>query len=106
MTPTASLRRVFSVARKEVLHILRDRQTLLMTMFFPVVEMLMLGYAIDTNVRNIPTIYYDQCRTQESRDLLQRLEKSETFQFVGEVFTDDALTQALVAGKARVAVKI
>jgi ABC-2 type transport system permease protein len=77
-----------------------------MTMFFPVVEMLMLGYAIDTNVRNIPSVYLDQCRTQESRDLLQRMEKAETFKFVGEVFTEDELTNAIVAGRARVGIKI
>src|SRR2546421_1081223 len=102
MSALHSLQRIASIARKEVLHILRDRQTLLMTMFFPVVEMLMLGYAIDTNVRHIPTVYLDQCRTQESRDLLRRMEKSETFQFVGEVFSEEELNHALVEGRARV----
>src|SRR5436190_10291492 len=101
MSPNTSLRRLFSVARKELLHILRDRQTLLMTMFFPVVEMLMLGYAIDTNVRRIPTVYLDQCRTQESRDLVRRLQMSEAFNFVDEVFTERELNRAIVAGRAR-----
>ena len=49
---------------KEVRHILRDRQTLFMTMFFPFVELLMLGYAVDTKVTNIPTVIYDQANTQ------------------------------------------
>ena len=106
MSALNAVQRIASIARKEVLHIFRDRQTLLMTMFFPVVEMMMLGYAIDTNVRNIPTVYLDQCRTQESRDLLTRMEKSETLKFVGEVFSDAELSQAIVAGRARVGVKI
>ena len=49
-----SLLRVWSVARKELLHILRDPQTLFFTLFVPVLELFMLGYAIDTNVRARP----------------------------------------------------
>ena len=106
MSLAASLQRTYSVARKEVLHILRDRQTLIMTLFFPILEMVMLGYAIDTNVRNIPTVVLDQARTQESRNLLRSLENSEDFKVVGVVYSDAELTEAIVAGRARVAVKV
>jgi ABC-2 type transport system permease protein len=106
MTVNASLQRVASVSRKEVLHILRDRQTLFMTMFFPVVELMMLGYAIDTNVRFIPTVIFDQARTQESRALLRQFENSDDFLIVGEVYSDPELTDTLVRGKARVGIKI
>src|SRR4051812_35397158 len=106
MSLTPSLQRTFSVARKEVLHILRDRQTLLMTLFFPIVELVMLGYAIDTNVRDIPTVVLDQARTQESRALLQRFESSGDFLIVGQASTDRELTDWIVRGKARVGIKI
>src|SRR5205809_7722114 len=102
MSLTASLQRTFSVARKEVLHILRDRQTLLMTLFFPILELVMLGYAIDTNVRDIRTVILDQARTQESRALLRRFENSDDFLIVGEVHSDQELTDWIVRGKARV----
>jgi ABC-2 type transport system permease protein len=94
------------VARKELLHIIRDRTTLFMTLFFPVVEMIMLGYAIDTNVRFIPTVVLDQAKTQESRALLRSFENSEDFRIVAQVQTDEELTRAIVAGKARVGIKI
>jgi ABC-2 type transport system permease protein len=106
MTLSASLQRLASVSRKEVLHILRDRQTLFMTMFFPIVELMMLGYAIDTNVRSIPTVIFDQARTQESRSLLRQFENSDDFLIVGEVHSDAELTDQLVRGKARVGIKI
>ena len=48
-----SYRRTFSVARKEVLHLLRDPGTLFFALFIPVLELFMLGYAIDTNVRRV-----------------------------------------------------
>jgi ABC-2 type transport system permease protein len=101
-----SWQRTASVARKEVLHILRDSQTLFMTLFFPIVELIMLGYAIDTNVRHIATVVLDQAGTQESRALLRGFENSEDFDVVGVVRTDAELTEAIVAGRARVGIKI
>jgi drug efflux transport system permease protein len=99
-------RRVASVARKEFLHIIRDPMTLFFTLFIPIVEMFMLGYAIDTNVRHVRTVVLDQARTQESRALLRSFTNSEDFTITGEVFTDEELTGAIVAGRARVGIKI
>src|SRR5713226_2401864 len=101
-----SLQRTASVARKELLHIIRDRATLMMTLFFPIVEMIMLGYAIDTNVRFIPTVVLDQAKTQESRSLLRSFENSEDFKIVERVSTEQELTEAIVSGRARVGIKI
>jgi ABC-2 type transport system permease protein len=98
--------RIASVARKEFLHIVRDPMTLFFTLFIPIVEMFMLGYAIDTNVRHVRTVVLDQADTQESRELLRSFENSEDFTITQRVFTDDELTRAIVAGKARVGIKI
>jgi ABC-2 type transport system permease protein len=106
MSFLSSMQRIGSVARKEIIHILRDRQTLLMTLFFPIVELVMLGYAIDTNVRNIPTVVLDQSRNQESRALLQRFRNSGDFHIVGEVYSDKEVTDWIVRGRARVGIKI
>jgi ABC-2 type transport system permease protein len=102
----SSLQRTYSVARKELIHILRDPQTLFFTLFVPVVELFMLGYAIDTNVRHVRTVICDQAGTQESRVLLQKFENSQDFDIVARVFSDEELSRAIVAGKARVGIKI
>jgi ABC-2 type transport system permease protein len=101
-----SWQRLLSVARKELLHILRDPMTLFFTLFIPIVELFMLGYAINTNVRHVRTIVYDQARTQESRELLRQFENTEDFRIIGEVYTDVELSQVIVAGRARVGIKI
>jgi ABC-2 type transport system permease protein len=101
-----SWRRLLSVARKEVFHILRDPMTLFFTLFVPIVELFMLGYAINTNVRNVRTVILDQAGTQESRTLLQRFENSEDITIVGQVFSDEEMSRAIVAGKAHVGIKI
>ena len=62
-----SWQRSLSVARKEFLHIIRDPTTLFFSLFIPIVELFMLGYAVDMNVRHIPTVIFDQAGTQESR---------------------------------------
>jgi ABC-2 type transport system permease protein len=103
---SASSRRLYSVARKEVIHIFRDPMTLFFTLIIPVLELFMLGYAIDTNVRHVRTAILDLAGTQESRQLLQKLENSEDFTIVARVFSDEELYQAIVVGKAHVGVKI
>src|SRR5262245_37618945 len=101
-----TFRRTYSVARKEVIHILRDRSTLFFAAFIPVVEMLLLGYAIDTNVRHVRTIVCDLARTQESRALLREFVNSEDFRIVEETYDDESMMRAIVAGRARVGIKV
>jgi ABC-2 type transport system permease protein len=102
----SSLLRTFSVARKELLHILRDPQTLFFTIFVPVMELFMLGYAIDTNVRNVRTVVVDHAGTQESRQLVEKFENSNDFRVVAKVLRDTDATQLIVAGQARVGIVI
>jgi ABC-2 type transport system permease protein len=101
-----SLQRVLSVARKEFLHIIRDPQTLFFALFMPLMEMFLLGYAIDTNVRHIRTVVFNLDQKQESRMLLDRFQNSEDFDIVDYVFSDKELSDAIVAGRARVGIKI
>jgi ABC-2 type transport system permease protein len=102
----SSLLRTFSVARKELLHILRDPQTLFFTIFVPVLELFMLGYAIDTNVRDVRTVVVDHAGTQESRRLLAQFENTGDFKIVRQALTDRDATQLIVAGEARVGIVI
>jgi ABC-2 type transport system permease protein len=98
--------RTFSIARKEMLHIVRDPQTLFFTLFVPVMELFMLGYAIDTNVRDVRTAVVDLAGTQESRQLLEQFENTGDFKIIHKVYTIAEAEQLIVAGKARVAVVV
>lgn len=86
---------------------LRDPGTMFFALAIPVLELFMLGYAIDTNVRHIRTVVYDAANTQESRALLQAFENSDDFDILPiMVYTDAELQHAIVAGKVHVAIKI
>ena len=82
-----NFRRTRAMARKEFLHILRDRRSLLMALAVPLVLLLLVGYALSLDVDRIPTYIYDQDRTPESRELLARFEGSRYFQILG--YTDN-----------------
>jgi ABC-2 type transport system permease protein len=69
-------------------------------------ELFMLGYAIDTNVRNVRTVVVDYAGTQESRRLLEQFENSGDFRIVRQALSDREASQLIVAGKARVGVVI
>lgn len=102
---------------KEVLHMRRDSFAIMFALFVPIVEMIILGYAIDTNVRQVPTVVYDQSGIIEnidngsvgsasSRALLDRFRNSDTYKIYKYVHSDKELNQEIVAGKARVGIKI
>jgi ABC-2 type transport system permease protein len=106
MPSLAVLRRCAVVARKEVLHILRDPTTLLLALVIPIVELFLFGYGVNTNVRRIRTVVLDQARTQESRSLLDSFSNSDDFALSAEVFSEEGLNRAIIAGEARVGIKI
>ena len=59
--------RLFIIAWKELLQLRRDRLTLAMMAVLPILQLLLFGYAINTDVRHMPTVIYDQDRSAESR---------------------------------------
>jgi ABC-2 type transport system permease protein len=101
-----SARRFLAVAHKELWHISRDPMTLFFALAIPILELFLLGYAIDMNVRHVYTAILDQARTQESRALLRRFENSDDFKVVVRAESDEELSAALVAGRARVGIKV
>ncbi len=94
------------VLRKEAIHIRRDPMALFFTVLVPVVQLLLLGYAINTNVRNVKTVVYDAAPSQDSRRLLDRFINSDDFRIVENVSSDEELNRAIIAGRARVGIKI
>ena len=94
------------VCRKEFTHISRDPATLFFALFLPIMQLLLFGFAIDTNIRRIPTIVLDEARTQESRRLLGMFANSDAFKMTGIAQSDSDLQSAIVSGKAKAAIKI
>ena len=95
-----------AVFYKEALHVRRDFATLFFSLIIPLLQMFLLGFGIDTNIRQINTVVYNADGRRESRELLDRLRNSDTFRMIRFVETDHDLTDAIVSGKCRVGIKI
>ncbi len=83
-----NLRRTRAVARKEILHVLRDPRSLIMALAIPLVMLLLFGYALSLDVDRIPSLVVDADRSPESRALIERFRGSRYFQILG--FVDDS----------------
>jgi ABC-2 type transport system permease protein len=98
--------RAWVIAWKELLQLRRDRPTIAMMAVLPIIQLLLFGYAINTDVRHIPTVFFDQDRSAESRDLARSLEATGFYDFRGNVESYAEIERALRAGKARVALVV
>jgi ABC-2 type transport system permease protein len=95
----------WAIFRKELTQMMRDRTTLLFSIAIPTLELILFG-VIDTNAKNIPTIVFDQSRTQESRRLQEQFTATSYLQIVADVHSRAELEHAIVAGRAQVAIEI
>jgi ABC-2 type transport system permease protein len=94
-----------AILRKEAIQMVRDRGTLQLTLFMPLMQLFLFGL-IDTNVKHVPTAVFDQSRTQESRQLISDFVDTSYFDVVEYAGSRAALRQAIVAGHASAGVEI
>ncbi len=87
--------------RKEVLHLLRDRQTLSILILFPVLQVIIFGYAVRTDVRSIPVTVVDSRPGPASHALINRLAASEVFELVAVERSSVPLERQLRDGSIR-----
>src|SRR3954468_1543376 len=101
---------------KESLHLSRDSMAIMFALLIPIVEMIILGAAIDTNVRQVKTVVFDESGlmehadnkdgSQSSRALQDRFHSTDTFKIYKYAPSDTELTHEMVAGGAKVGIKI
>lgn len=101
-----SLDRILAIARKEFIHISRDRRILISVLVMPVVQLLLFAYAISFDVKNVPTVTLDLDKTAASREYLDSYRAAGFFDVAGEVSSLDDVDQMFERGTASVAVVV
>src|SRR4029453_9498374 len=91
---------------KEFIVVLRDPMTLFFMLFPPLVEMVAFGYALDNDVKHMAMVVFNEDRTVESRQLLDRFVNTETFRIVREVGNAESLAREIRSGHAYVGLQI
>jgi len=98
--------RFWTLALKELRQIRRDRRLTISLIVPPMLQVLLFGFALDADVRNLRLGVVDESRTVESRELISALTQNETFELAGSYVTPAVLGEALAAGRLHVGVVI
>ncbi len=91
---------------KEFVQLRRDRLTFAMMTGLPALQLLLFGYAIQTDVRKLPTVVLDESRSSESRRLVQVLQNTDNFRVVASVQSRGEAQDWIERGAARVALVV
>jgi len=95
-----------AMVRKELLQISRDRRTLLILLFVPALFLLLYGYALNFDIRNIKLAVDDRDGTTASRELIAAFTNSGYFTYAGSVHDGPSLERMIDTNEARAALVI
>jgi drug efflux transport system permease protein len=98
--------RAWAIARKEFLHVLRDRRSLAMAIAMPMLLLLLYGYALTLDVDNVPMIVWDQSQTTSSRDFISKFGGSRYFSIKGYGWNYQTLEREIDSGDALLALVV
>ena len=98
--------RLRAMIRKEFIQMRRDRVTIGLMVGIPLIQMLLFGYAIQTEVKHLPTVVLDEGRTAATREFVSAFENTGSFRVVEEVTDRGGVDASLAQGRARAAIVI
>jgi ABC-2 type transport system permease protein len=101
-----SFRRLRAIARKEVLHVIRDPRSLASAVAIPLTMLLIFGYALSLDVDRIPTIVYNMDLRPESAELVRDFQGSRYFQVIEAVSGYRPIERAMDSRRALLGVVI
>jgi len=95
------MRSIWAIAQKEFIHVMRDRRTLMLLILMPIMQMMIYGYGINTDVKHLPTYVYDQDRSYLSRRLINAFTQSDYFEVKAQATSMAQAYKALDKGDAQ-----
>lgn len=95
------LERIKHMLVKEFTQVLRDPKMKGIIFLMPVIQLLIFGYAVTTDVKDVPTAVYDLDNSVASRELIARFAKSGYFEIIEYVYTQERAQQILDRGRVR-----
>ncbi|GAA6133676.1 ABC transporter permease [Oceaniserpentilla sp. 4NH20-0058] len=96
-----SLLRMKAIMQKEVRQLTRDRITFAMVVMIPLIQLLLFGYAINTEIRDIPIAIVDQSESEVGRIIAEAVEVTQVVTIVQRYATVHEAQQAINDGTAR-----
>lgn len=97
---------LLAILIKEFFHIRRQPSTLFFMFVVPVMQTIIFGYALDTEIENIPTVVYDLDGRRHARELVESFVNTRTFAVTERVQDEESFQRSLTSGRARVGLRI
>jgi ABC-2 type transport system permease protein len=101
-----SIQRILAIVKKEVRQLRRDRLTFGMIIGIPVIQLLMFGYAINMDVRNLDAAVADMAGTSASRQMVMDMEQTQVIRIIAQASDAEELEHLLRTGKISVGIYI
>jgi ABC-2 type transport system permease protein len=98
--------RLYGIVAKEFIQLWRDRLALTLALFVPVAMLFIFGWAINTDVKHVPTAVLEQSGSVEARKLLEAFENSQYFDITMTARSPRDLTRLIDSGAAKVGIVI
>ncbi len=98
--------RIRHLVRKEFLQLRRDPRMLRLVIIAPVLQLIIFGYAVTTDIRNIPTAVVDSDRSRESRELIARFSNTGYFNIRYLLDRPQELDTLMDAGEVQVGIVV
>ena len=96
-----SLQRIYAIIIKELRQLSRDRPTFGMVVMIPLIQLLLFGFAINTNVRQLPVALVDNSHSELARTLVADLAATQVVDFVQRYPTPETGANAITRGEVR-----
>jgi drug efflux transport system permease protein len=100
------MRRFRALIKKEMIHMLRDPRTLVFIFLMPIMQLVLLGFVNNTDIRNVPTVVFNQDNSRASRALLDSFNATGYFSFDYAVYSQVEVNDLIDSGKASVGIVI
>jgi ABC-2 type transport system permease protein len=100
------MRRLKALMRKELTHMRHDPRTVMMILIMPILQLFLLGYAANTEIRNVAAAIYDQDNTRASRELLDAFRATGFFSIDYVAYSNDDVNRLIQGGRASVGIII
>ena len=98
------MKQLITFVKKEFHHILRDTRSMLVLIGLPIVQLLIFGFAITTEVRNANIAVLDNSKDEVTQGITTKIESSQYFDIDRSITSNDQIEKAFKSGKIKLAV--
>lgn len=98
------MKQLITFVKKEFHHILRDTRSMLVLIGLPIVQLLLFGFAITTEVRNANIAILDNSKDEVTQSIITKIESSQYFDIDRTIISNDQIEKAFKSGRIKLAI--